>query len=281
MKQANKTNKIARIILVLLCCVGCNANVRNDKILLDSLFKSAFKNDSIDDYNASIMYYNQILNMNSNNSIALQNRGTALVHINKIREGFFDLNKAVKLYPREDTYCTRALCFMFLNKVDSAEMDLEKAKTYKPYLGNVSITFKKTQILNHKVLPNETYYASSKLELMKGDTFSALTLCETADRLGYNGKFSEELKAKISKKYGVEIVNNYDYDKIMHTIDSLPIIKEVVNKSIANHDYSKTVSLEALENGIYILKVECSSKQFTFKMDARTLKVLNPDGKIE
>ena len=281
MKQYNKTHKIARIILVLLCCVGCDANVSHDKILLDSLFKNAFRNDSMDDYKASIVCYDQILTLDSNNSTALQNRGTALVYMHKTREGFRDLNKAVTLFPREETYCTRALCYMFLNEVDSATMDLEKAKTYKPYLGNVSVKYQNTQLFNHQTLPNKTYYASSKLELMKGDTFSALTLCETGDKMGYNQKLSAELKAKISKKYGTEIVNHYNYDKIIQTIDSVPIVKDIVNKSIANDDYSKTISLKALENGVYILKVECSSKEFTFKMDARTLKVLNPDGKIE
>lgn len=279
MKHDFKSNKFVLIIFILSLCIGCASNSERDKIIVDSLFKIALKYDSIDDYHSSITYYDKILSIDSKNIIALQNRGTALIKSNKIQEGFYDLNKAIKLAPSEQTYCTRSFGYLFLNKIDSAEMDLKIAKEYKPYIGNVTVKFKKAQIIKDKSLPSYFHYAKSKLELMKGDTFAALTYCGTADGLEYNGKFSDELKAKISKKYGVEIVSNYNYRKIMGIIDSLPLIKEVRNRSISSDDYSLTKSLEGLDNGVYIIKVDCSSKQFVFKMDARTLKVLNPDGK--
>ena len=245
--------KILFIIIIIVSFWSCNSNSGINKIKLDYLYYRALNSDSLSDYNSSIQYYNQMLKIDSVNVNALVNRGKALIHISKIQEGFKDINKAIKYNPNENTYYARCNAYLYLNNYDSAEIDLKKVKEYYPPFPNY-------------------YYKLSKLQMLKGDYFHALVYCEIADEHNLNLKLSNSIKAELSTKLDKDIVANYNYKKMSKIILELPII---------NKASYKMAKLDSLINEVYFFKVEAGDsimKKYTFRMDAKTLKVLNPEG---
>ena len=87
-----------------------------------------------------------------------------------------------------------------------------------------------------------------------------------------NLKLSNSIKAELSTKLDKDIVANYNYKKMSKIILELPII---------NKASYKMAKLDSLINEVYFFKVEAGDsimKKYTFRMDAKTLKVLNPEG---
>jgi tetratricopeptide (TPR) repeat protein len=120
MKQTLNTMRIL-VSISLMFLIGCNSKLQNDKEKLDSIYELALKADSVGDYKTSILYYNQILDIDSLNMGALVNRGRAFISTSQIQEGFVDMNKAIIHYPNERTYFARGVAYMFQNQLDSAK----------------------------------------------------------------------------------------------------------------------------------------------------------------
>ena len=241
--------KILFVVIIAISFLGCNPKTKINKIKLDYLYYRALISDSISDYNSSIQYYNQMLNIDSINVNALINRGKALIHISKIQEGFKDLNKAIKYYPNADIYYARYTAYLFLNNYDSAEIDLNKVKEYN------------TRFPDY-------YYKLSSLKILKGDYFHALVYCDLGDELGLNITLSNDIKKELSIKLDKDIVANFNSDNILKIIKDIPIIKKSNNKM---------VKLDSLISGTYIISAETwdtITKQYTFKMSPNFFRLL-------
>lgn len=268
-KRRNEMTIISRMKIVtpmfLLILLGCNSKAQNDKEKIDAIFVLALKADSLNDYKTSITYYSKMLEIDSLNVGALVNRGKALIATTKVQAGFADLNKAIKHYPHERTYYARAVAYMYTNKLDSAETDLYTVTKLKP-----SFT--------------DAYYALSNLHLMKKEYLPALNNCAFGDKYGINKNLSDALKAEMIKTLGKDIVNNYNSDTLFQLILSIPKIKKVEHESLETrkHGLNLVASLDKTTDWVYTVKVsdgETNEIQFVFKVDAATLKVMNPDGK--
>jgi len=241
------------VIIIATSFWGCNSKAKINKIKLDYLYYRALNSDSLSDYNSSIKYYNKMLDIDSVNVNALINRGKALIYTSKIQEGFKDLNKAIKYNPNENTFYARYNVNLYLNNYDSAEIDLKKVKEYYPSFPRF-------------------YYKLSKLQILKGNYLRALLYCDIGDKLNLNLKLSNSIKEELSTKLDKDIVTNFNSDKMTNIIMGLPII---------NKASTRMAKLDSLINGVFFFKVEAGDsimKKYIFKMDAKTLKVLNPEG---
>jgi tetratricopeptide (TPR) repeat protein len=258
--------------ILLLFFLGCNSKAQGDKEKIDSLIQLALKADSVDDYKTSILYYNEILSADSLNLLSLNNRGKALIASSKTEEGIADLSKAVKHYPHEETYYSRAVAYMYLNKLDSAKNDLDKATT----LNALSADKQKER----KKFMSKLYYAYSNLHFMKGEYLSTLVNCEMGDLFGINPAVSSSLKSELGKILGNNVVMHFNNDSIFSIVKNLPDVKKANEKSLAENEYGLSYGMKLIQspNWIYIITVSEGKKEkvkWVYKIDAATLKIVD------
>jgi tetratricopeptide (TPR) repeat protein len=247
------------VFLVIL--FGCSSVTQSDKNKIDSLFELALEADSMKDYKISIKYYTEILDIDSIKVGALVNRGKALIATSQTQAGFVDLNKAVKYWPHEQTYYARAVAYLYTNQLDLGLADLNK-----------------TISLNPEFL--DAYFALCNLHIIQENYFSALYTKKLGEKLGMNKKHSEMLSVELRKKLGNDIVEKFNYDKILLTIKNLPKVKAQEDESMLKYKHGLDYAISMDSSLIYVIKVGSpDSSSYIFKMNATTFKVLNPDGK--
>jgi tetratricopeptide (TPR) repeat protein len=259
------------ILLLFLLFQSCKG--QTDKQKLSSLCDLGLQADSVKDFKKSIGYYDQMLAIDSIDMAGLINRGRALITIGKINDGFRDLNKAIKYWPNARTYFARGLAYLYLKQsLDLGKKDLDAAIR-----------------LNYDPKFTDVYYTLSFFYIDKREYFQALYYLEIADTRNLHKGVSDVLKSTLGKMIGVDIVDNYNYNKIIGKIEKLPVyknledslLKETYNGLTLNADYDSTYKCYIIKVGDSDNDIISNKCRFVFKMDAATLSVLNPNGKLQ
>jgi tetratricopeptide (TPR) repeat protein len=177
---------MARIIILLFVCwtIGCSTKGQDsNKKKIEELTKLAEVNDSLKDQGQSILYYTEILEIDSTNLQALVNRGRALIWIGKLSEGFSDYNKAVQLYPHERTFYARGMAYVNLKEYEKGFQDITRSLELNPGFG-------------------EAYFGLSFIKEAQGNLDSALLYCDKAEIHGSPLQQLQERKAGLYEKQG-------------------------------------------------------------------------------
>jgi len=160
---------------------GCNSNGQTKKEKIDKLVNLATVTDSLMDLTTSLKYYSDILDLDSTNLIALNNRGRAYVWLGQLDKGFADFDNAVRLYPHERTFYTRGMAYLNINRYDKAMQDLMKSIDLNPEFG-------------------EAYYGLSLVKANEDSLDLALQLCDKADQLSDMQSLSRQIRFTIYQK---------------------------------------------------------------------------------
>lgn len=171
------------IIISTILMTGCNSNGQTNKEQIDKLVILATMTDSLMDLTQSVKYYSEILELDSTNLIALNNRGRAYVWLGQIDNGFADYDKAVRIYPHERTFFTRGMAYLNLNRYDKATPNLLKSIEFNPKF-------------------SEPYYGLSLIKANQDSLDLAIQLCDKADNLAYLPELSRQIRFTIYQKKG-------------------------------------------------------------------------------
>jgi tetratricopeptide (TPR) repeat protein len=170
------------IATLFLLLTGCGPNTQAlQEARIESLIHSAVHSDSTGDLKASVKYYSEILKLDSTKLIALINRGRALVTLGKVKAGFEDYDKAVKLYPEEHTLSARGMSFCIVKDYKNANADFKKAIAHNPKF-------------------SQAYYGLCLVRIADKQFSEALALCNVADYISCIPGFSKAIRAEIQNK---------------------------------------------------------------------------------
>ena len=228
--------------------LGCSTTGQNtNKKRIEELTRLAEVSDSLKDQRQSILYYTQILEIDSTNLFALINRGRALVWIGKLNEGFSDYNKAVRLYPHERTFYARGMTYVKVKEYEKASQDITKAIEFNPAFG-------------------EAYFGLSFIKEAQGNLDSALIYCNKAEMHNCPLQEVQERKAGLFEKQG-----NYQaaINEMTKLIQAVPSMASYYN----NRGYEKTKLhqyAEAIEDLDIAIKLD-SSMAFAYNNKAFAL----------
>jgi len=174
---------MTRIIILLSLCwmLGCSTRGQDNNKKIEELRKLAEVSDSLKDQHQSISYYTEILKIDSTNLLALINRGRALAWIGKLKEGFSDYDRAVRLYPHERPFYARGMAYVNVKEYDKAFHDFKRSLDLNPSFG-------------------EAYFGLSFIEEAQGNLDLALLYCDKAEMLGCSLQQLQERRAGLFEK---------------------------------------------------------------------------------
>ena len=216
--------------------ISCSAKSQNDKVAkIDSLTTLATNSDSLMDFKSSIKYYSEILSIDSTKLIALNNRARAYIWIGQIEKGISDVDKAVQIYPHEETFFRRGVMYLKLGNYNKSEKDLMKSITLNPKF-------------------SDSYYWLSYIKTQQDSLDLALQLCNKADKISYQASLSLETRSIFYHKKG-------DFKNEIKELTSL--IKLEPNNP--NHYNNRGLA----KNNLKQYKDAITDFDYTIKLDSR------------
>lgn len=104
---------------------------------VEALLNEAVKRIESDDYKGAIEICNQVLQIETNNSVAYGLRGIALMRLKNYQQAIKDFDRAINIRPDSGyTYYFRGLAYLNLENYKLAVADLNQALRYEPELAN-------------------------------------------------------------------------------------------------------------------------------------------------